>query len=173
MQIIYALPFIFLSLLGFAVFVGVPALRRLALAALIAPVAFGFCSLAGWIGFALIDVFLLHLRSNSTGWLTLEGLLFYLTPGMLGAWLAVRVVRFLESRFLTTRPAKEFLMRSVVSSIAGLVGFIVGAGISDDLLPQGSIYLSFIAGLVSAGVFAIVTFMVVMMGQRKTALRKR
>lgn len=106
MQIIYAAPFILLSLICFAVFTGVPSLRRLALPALVAPVAFGFCSLAAWIAFALIGGYVMHLHSNPGFLLVIEGLLFYLLPGLIGAWLAIRAVQFLERRFLNTRHAK-------------------------------------------------------------------
>lgn len=171
MQIIYAAPFILLSLICFAVFMGVPSLRRQALPALVAPVAFGVCSLAGWIVFALIGWRFLHLQSNPKALLVAEGLLFYLFPGLVGAWFAVTSVRFLERKFLTTKEARNLIIRLVVSLIACGIGFVVGLGIADNVLPPDSTYPAFLAALVSAGAFAVLTFIAVMLGQRRTAKR--
>jgi len=61
MQIIDAAPFILLSLIAFGVFVVVPRLRRRAMSALVAPVAFGFCALAGYVSWVLICGFVLKI----------------------------------------------------------------------------------------------------------------
>jgi hypothetical protein len=62
LQLLYAAPFFLIAFLAFTVCALVPSLRRFAVSALIAPLAFGFCSLAGWIAFALISGKLLKIN---------------------------------------------------------------------------------------------------------------
>ena len=94
MQLMYAAPFILLSLVAFGVFLAVPRLRRRALAALVAPVAFGFCALAGYISWLLISGFVLKLQLGPVEGLhgVFEVLFFFLLPGIAGAWLAVWLI---------------------------------------------------------------------------------
>jgi hypothetical protein len=100
LQIIYAAPFILLSLLCFGVFLAVPRFRRFALAALVAPVAFGFCAIVGYVAWVLVCNFLLKIQLRPVEGLhgVIEILLFFVTPGILGSWAAAwivgRAVRF-------------------------------------------------------------------------------
>ena len=166
MQLIYAIPFVFLSLVLCAIFLAVPSWRPFASCALVGPVAFGACSIAGWIAFALIG-YSLHLRSSLGYLLAVEGLLFYALPGVLGAWFATRCVRLFERKFLYKQSARDLTVRFIVSVIAAGVGFIVGLEVAEQVLPPNSMYPAFVAAFVSAGGFAVLTFFVIMIGQRR------
>lgn len=58
-----------------------------------------------------------------------------------------------------------------MSLIASAIGFVVGLGIAENVLPPDSTYPAFIAALLSAGAFTGLTFFAVMLGQRRTAKR--
>jgi hypothetical protein len=62
MQTIYAVPFVLISLIAFAVFIAVPRLRRHALAAVVAPAAFGFWALVGHVTCVLVCMFVLKVQ---------------------------------------------------------------------------------------------------------------
>jgi hypothetical protein len=62
MQTIYAVPFVLISLIAFAVFIAVPRLRRHALAAVVAPAAFGFWALVGHVTWVLVCMFVLKVQ---------------------------------------------------------------------------------------------------------------
>jgi hypothetical protein len=99
LQIIYAAPFVMLSLLSFIVFLVVPRLRRFALQALVAPVAFGFCAIAGYFAWVLVCDFLLKMQLRPVEGLrgVIEVLFFFITPGVIGSWAAVWIVgRFIR-----------------------------------------------------------------------------
>jgi hypothetical protein len=126
MQIIYAAPFVLLSLLGFVLCVIVAPMRRFALSALVAPVAFGICSIIGWIGFALVAGDLLKINLGPATGIhgLIEGLLFYALPGVLGSWLAVVVVRFFEWLLLPTEQARKIALRVGITIVAFPFGFV-------------------------------------------------
>jgi hypothetical protein len=126
MQIMYAAPFIFLALLGFVLCVIVAPLRRFALSALIAPVAFGICSIIGWIAFVLVAGDLLKINLGPATGIhgLIEGILFYVIPGLLGSSLAVVFIRSLEWLFLPTEQARKFALRVVISIVAFPFGFV-------------------------------------------------
>jgi hypothetical protein len=166
-QIIYAAPFILLSIVCFAASLVVPSLRRFAVQALIAPIAFGFCSLAAWLISAFILWGLLRLKSNPSYLLPVEGTFFYLLPGLLGAWLAVTIVRLIEQTFFNTSQARRLGLSVVMACIGGPLGFIVGLAVAGSVLPLGSSYWSFIASLASAGFFAIFSFTLCMVFTHK------
>ena len=98
MQIIYAAPFILLSLLCFGVFLAVPRFRRFALAALVAPVAFGFCAIVGYVAWVLVCDFLLKIQLRPVEGLhgVIEILLFFVTRGV---WDRGRLRGLLGGRF--------------------------------------------------------------------------
>lgn len=171
MQIIYAAPFILLSLICFAAAVGVPSWRKFALPALFAPVAFGFCSLTGWMIFILVGESVLHLQFKSAILITIAAMLFYVLPGALGAWLSTRLVRLFERTYLSTRYAKDFAIRCVVSFIAAAVGLEIGVVAADTVFPADSVSFELTSACVCAGLFAATTFIVVMRGQRRNAKR--
>lgn len=89
MQIIYAMPFVLLSMFGFLVCAVVPRWRAYRFQALVGPVAFGFCSIVAMGAIVLIsDHFNLGLFTRPWSGL----LLIYVIPGLLGSWFAVAAV---------------------------------------------------------------------------------
>jgi hypothetical protein len=97
MQIIYAIPFVIVSLAAFFLFLSIPRLRPYALPALAAPVAFGACSVLG------LGLFMLAVDTSydSLPRIVAIGapLLAYLGSGFAAAWLAIRVAQFVKHRF--------------------------------------------------------------------------
>jgi hypothetical protein len=97
MQIIYAIPFVIVSVIAFFIFLCIPRLRPYALLALAAPVAFGACSIVG------LGLFMLAIdtRYDSLPRFVAIGapLLAYLGSGFAGAWVAIRGVQFVKHRF--------------------------------------------------------------------------
>lgn len=169
MQIIYAAPFIFLSLVSFIICLAARPLRRFAIPALIVPVTFGCFSILGWIGFVLIASFVLKLHLGpATGVHGIaEGLLFYVFPGVLASWIAIVIARFVESRLLITRFAKDLMLRIVVSAVAGFVGGVVGFGVAASCFPNGYLFATFVTAVVAAGLVAILAFLLTMLLQRR------
>jgi hypothetical protein len=94
MQIIYAIPFVIISVISFFVFLSIPRLRPYALPALAAPVAFGACSVVG-LGLFMLAV---DTRYDSFPRFVAVGapLVAYLGSGLAGAWVAIRAVQFLK-----------------------------------------------------------------------------
>jgi hypothetical protein len=94
MAFIYAGPFILVSIFAFLVCALIPRLRVYKFQLLILPVAFGFCSIAGW-GTVVLVGERLHIPVFSEpvmgpkGWLLF--LMSYLIPGIIGAWAVARV----------------------------------------------------------------------------------
>lgn len=128
MQLLYALPFILLSLIVFVIFLTVPRLRRYAIQALVAPVAFGICSIGlvvvTVLAFAIVGQHI-HLGTLAQSIAVGLGILVYLCGGTCGAWLAVRIVDRFDETLLKTTHARQFVIRSLIGVIAfGLVSFI-------------------------------------------------
>jgi GNAT superfamily N-acetyltransferase len=129
MQIIYAAPFILLSLICFFVCLAVPFLRRFAFRALVAPVAFGFCGIVGWIIFAVAGFHLELALGPMTGIrLVFAALIFYVLPGSVGAWLAVLIVKKVEEIALKIPGAWQLALRVVVSLICFALASLIGLG---------------------------------------------
>ena len=97
MQIIYAIPFVIVSLAAFFLFLGIPRLRAHAFPALAAPLAFGGCSILGLGLFMLV----LDTRYDSLPRVIAIAapLLAYLGSGFAGAWLAIGVMQLLKNHF--------------------------------------------------------------------------
>jgi hypothetical protein len=94
MQIIYGAPFVLISAIAFVVCALVPRWQRYRFQALVAPVAFGFCSILAMGAIVLtVDHFNLGLLSEPPSGLrtAVEMLLIYFIPGLLGSWSAVVV----------------------------------------------------------------------------------
>ena len=95
MQVIYAAPFILLSVAAFLACLAVPRLRQHALQALVIPVAFGACSIIAS-GLLASVLAVLNDRFGLTqpywGQLTVLACT-YVGFGAAGAWAAVRLVR--------------------------------------------------------------------------------
>ena len=84
MPIIYAAPFVFLSLLAFGYCACFPKRRKYAIQAAVAPLAFGVCSIVGLLFFSLLVA--AHGSATKTAIM-----LCYVLPGLLGACGAVSV----------------------------------------------------------------------------------
>ena len=97
MQILYALPFIAASFVSFSICIAVPRLRRYALAALVAPVVFGVCSICCLLAFML--AFDTQYASFPRVIAIAGPLLAYIGGGVIGAWLAVTAAQFVVQRF--------------------------------------------------------------------------
>jgi inner membrane protein involved in colicin E2 resistance len=96
-QVIYAIPFVAVSLLAFVVFLSVRRLRPHALPALVAPVAFGGCSIFGLMLFALATDTcydsLPHVIAIGAS------LVAYFGSGVAGAWLAIAIFQCARKHF--------------------------------------------------------------------------
>src|SRR5580693_10293904 len=135
MQIIYAAPFILLSLIAFLVSLLVPKLRPYCFRALLAPVAFGFCSIVGtgMLSFALNSVHgnPLFNRPLTDAQSYILVSVFYFPPGLLGAWLAVIVVKRIEHRWLNNEPTRTLAVRAVAAAIVFPPVFVACFGLSN------------------------------------------
>jgi hypothetical protein len=138
MQLIYAAPFILLSLASFFVCLLMPRLRPYAFRALVVPVAFGFCSIVGMV---LIGVSLNSINKNplfnkpiTDAQTCILAALMYFPPGLLGAWIAVHILRRIENRLLSTDGSRAFAVRSTVALIVFPPSFILCLGVSNRLL---------------------------------------
>jgi hypothetical protein len=103
MQVIYAMPFALLSALAFFACIVVPPWRRYKFHALVAPIAFGFCSIVAAGAIVLTaDHFNQGLFTSPwSGGLRDAGtvILIYFIPGMIGSWVAVlAVTKIVNSR---------------------------------------------------------------------------
>jgi hypothetical protein len=76
-------------LIAFAVFIAVPRLPRHALAAVVAPAAFGFWALVGHVTWVLVCMFVLKVQLKPLEGLhgVLNVLFFFIMPGALGSWM--------------------------------------------------------------------------------------
>jgi hypothetical protein len=99
--VIYAAPFILLSIVSCLICLAIPRFREKALQALVAPVAFGFCSVVGML---VIDTLIGHFYGacpcpefGMKG--ILVGFCIYAVPGILGAWFAVNLVGRIKRGF--------------------------------------------------------------------------
>jgi hypothetical protein len=140
MQIIYAAPFVFLSVLGFAICLAIPRLRRHALPALVVPVVFGGCSIVGWIAFILVSDSILKINLGATSGLpgVMEGLAFYIVPGLLGAWFATWLVRLSEQCLFASANARSLILAVAAAAVCAGIGGIAGLGLASRLLPVES-----------------------------------
>jgi hypothetical protein len=95
MQVIYAAPFMLLSAVAFLVCLTVPKWRTYKFQALVAPVAFGFCSIVTY-GAVVLTADMLNLllfaQPVSGAKDVVPLLLLYIIPGLVGSWCAVALV---------------------------------------------------------------------------------
>jgi len=100
MQLIYGAPFVLLSLIAFAGFLVLPRLRRFALSALVASVAFGVCALIGYVVWVLVCRFVLKIQLRPVEGVhgLFDVLFFFLAPGFFGSWAAVWTVEKIRQR---------------------------------------------------------------------------
>jgi len=178
MQIIYAAPFILLSLVAFVLSVAIPRLRPYAFRALVAPVAFGFCSIVAMV-LILVASHGLNLEfANAplTGARGLfEGIAIYFVPGLVGAWIAVEIVRQVEVRALKTRARREFASRTIIALIVFGTVFIVCTGVQFNIFSRADAWWpAFLAVSFSAAVFAsALTYLLVRTLQQRTHAEPR
>ena len=105
LSLVYAFPFILLSLVCCLCCLAIPSLRRYTLQAIVAPVAFGFCSI---LSFVLIVVACnliedrFHIPLSPGPIVGINGWAFagvsYFVPGLLGARLALALTKRLKER---------------------------------------------------------------------------
>jgi hypothetical protein len=88
MQILYALPFLALSVIASVVCLVIPGLRRHLITAAVAPAAFGFWSMAS-LGEALFIADAVGLFAALDANFSAAIAFFYFLPGVIGAWLSV------------------------------------------------------------------------------------
>jgi len=94
MQLIYAFPFVFISIIAFVVCMCSDRFRSYALQALVAPVAFGVCSI---IGLAMVMLSIdTRFDSMPKGIATAIPLVAYLGFGLVGAWLSIKIAKILK-----------------------------------------------------------------------------
>ena len=103
MQVIYAVPFVLLSAIGYLACLAIPRMRRYTLQAVVAPLAFGFCSIVGAAAVVLMSDYtgfqIAAFNSplvGAGGFLT--ALTIYFVPGALGTWLAISLTGRLRAR---------------------------------------------------------------------------
>ena len=139
MQVIYAAPFILLSLIAFVCCLVIRRLRPCAFRALVAPVAFGFCSIVS-MGLILLTAHVLGLQFANYPLVgvrgLIEGMVIYFIPGLAGAWIAVEIVRQFETRVLNTQSRREFAIRAVVALMIFGPVFIVLTGVQFKMFPR-------------------------------------
>jgi hypothetical protein len=100
MQIFFIGPFLLCSAIIGLICLAIPRLRPYALRATIAPIAFGICSFVGLGVIVLIADRFGALNEPAEGAKGIAMLLLLLVvPGIAGAWVAVRVVTYLQGRF--------------------------------------------------------------------------
>jgi len=173
MQIIYAAPFILLSLVGFGLSLAVPRLRPYAFRALVAPVAFGFCSIVAMVLILVVSHGLNLQFANDP--LTgarglLEGITIYFVPGLVGAWIAVEIVRQVEVRTLTTRARRDFATRTIIALIVFGPVFILCTGIQLNILAGAEAWSPafFAVSFTTAGFASASTYLIVRTLQQRT-----
>ena len=130
MPVIYAAPFILLSLIAFVCSLAIPRLRRYAFRVLVAPVAFGFCSI---VAMGLIMVVFVGLNLQLAPLVGAKGLFaglaIYFFPGLVGAWIAVEIVKQIETRVLNTQGKRDFATRTIIALLVFGPVFIACTGV--------------------------------------------
>ena len=101
MQFLYALPFMFVSAIAFIVCLAMPRLRCYAVSAMLAPLAFGICSVVG----LAILMLAIDTQYDSLPRLVavLAPLTAYMGSGILGTWLALTIMRHMRRHLLSKR----------------------------------------------------------------------
>ncbi len=173
MQIIYAAPFILLSLIAFVLWLAIPRLRPYAFRALVAPGAFGFCSIVASM-LILVASHGLNLQfanaplAGARG--LIEGIAIYFVPGLVGAWITVEIVRQVEVRALKTPTRREFATRTIIALIVFVPVFIVCAGVQFNIFPKADAWWpAFLAVSFTAAAFAsALTYLLVRTLQHRT-----
>jgi hypothetical protein len=159
MQLIYAAPFILLSLVAFLCSLAIPRFRPYALRALVAPVAFGFCSIVAMVSILLIsDSFKLQFAKaplmGARG--VVEGIGIYVLPGLLGACIAVEIVKQIERRVLNSQSRRDRAIRAVTALIVFGPIFVLCTAIQFNLFSKAEDWWPIVLGIslvvaVSAG----------------------
>src|SRR5215469_1333429 len=98
MQVIYAFPFILISFAAFILCLAVRRWRRFIIHAVIIPPAFAISSIIGMFSIVLIANGFGHPLPGLEGNLLLLLIPIYLAPGIIGAWLAYRIINAILRR---------------------------------------------------------------------------
>ena len=159
MQVIYAAPFILLSLVSFVCCLAIRRFRPYAFRALIAPVAFGFCSIVAMV-LILLASHGLNLQFANAPLVgargVFEGIGIYFFPGLVGAWIVVEIVRQIETRVLNTPVRRDLAVRIVTAAIVFVPAFVVCTGVQFNLFSKAEewwpvvLAVSFIVALLTA-----------------------
>ena len=103
MAVLFAIPFILLSIVCFAVCIFNPSLRSYALRMAVVPVAFGFCSVVGAFAIVVLSDKTLHIAALNEPLIgfrgVVTGIVIFGIPGAAGAWLASWLLGRLKARF--------------------------------------------------------------------------
>ncbi len=159
MTVVYAAPFILLSLIAFVCSLAIPRMRPYAFRALVAPIAFGFCSITAMVLILSIShgLNLEFANAPPAGMRGLfEGVAIYVFPGLVGAWIAIQIVMQIETRVLKTQGKRDFAIRTVVALLVFGPVFIVCTGVLFNMFSSAEewwpalLAISCIAALVAA-----------------------
>jgi hypothetical protein len=95
-------------------------------------------------------------------------LLFYLIPGVAGAWLSTKLVRIFEKHFLKTQAARDVVIRLFVAAILAPLGGFAGLRIAvHNLHTESTVALLWI-GFAMALLSAVIGFIGTMIIQKRT-----
>jgi hypothetical protein len=161
MIVFYIVPFVLVSLIAFLVFLAIPRLRPFAFRALIAPAAFGVCSIVAAMFLALAVERLSpgsFASPLATSKAVFVGIFIYLVPGLIGAAVAVVMWKHVELLVLRTGRARDVAVRAVLSSALFVPAFFVGARVQIWLLPRVTETHVMIILLLSLAVAGLVAF---------------
>jgi hypothetical protein len=174
LQLMYAAPFILISVLSFGICLAIPPLRRFALPAIVAPVTFGFFSLATWIGTAIVGGEILKINQGPAVGIhgLAEGIMFYILPGLVSSCAAVAAVRWFERRFLKSRFATKLVFDLIISLIVGGLGAIAGFSWSASWISDRSSLLRLAVAFAFAGLSAAITSLFTFLALRLAINRK-
>jgi protein-S-isoprenylcysteine O-methyltransferase Ste14 len=99
-----------------------------------------------------------------------EGIAIYFVPGLVGAWIAVEIVRQVEVRALKTQARREFATRTIIALIVFGPVFIVCTGVQFNMFSKADAWWpAFLVVSFTAAVFAsALTFLLVRTLQQRT-----
>jgi hypothetical protein len=89
----------------------------------------------------------------------MEGLAFYILPGVLGAWLAIWLVGVSERYFGKSPTARKLILESAVAVVCAGIGGLAGLALASSFLPMGSSIASLWIALAASVLSAVAGFM--------------
>jgi hypothetical protein len=143
----------------------------------VAVLAFGLCSIVAMV-LILLTSHGLNLQFANSPLVgargVLEGIAIYFFPGLIGAWIAVEMVRQVETRVLNTQCRRDFATRIVTALIVFGPAFIVCTGVQFNIFSKAEelwpvvLAASFIVAVFAA---AVTYLLVRILQQRSTPNR--